>query len=105
MIGYRSDGTFRPHEIDDMSRLTIDFQPPGLPRFQQASLDVYNIPDVPTSLGGPLVDETGLVHALYMSFAYEEGREIRQREWAMPASVIAEALDSTSLKARFIRLT
>jgi S1-C subfamily serine protease len=27
-----------------------------------------------------------------MSFAYEDGREIRQREWAMPASVIKEAL-------------
>jgi len=27
-----------------------------------------------------------------MSFAYEDGREIHQREWAMPAAVIKEAL-------------
>ena len=38
------------------------------------------------------MDEKGAVHAMYMSFAYEEEREIRQREWAMPAAVILEAL-------------
>lgn len=92
MIGYRSDGTFRRHEINDISRLTINFKQPGLPRFQQSSLDVYGVPSVPPSLGGPLVDENGDVHAIYMSFAFEEGREIRQREWAMPAAVVLESL-------------
>lgn len=92
MVGYRSDGTFRRHEVDDISRLTINFKRPGFPRFQQAALDVYGVPSVPPSLGGPLVDENGDVHALYMSFAYEEGREIRQREWAMPAAVVLESL-------------
>jgi len=92
MVGYRSDGTFRRHEVDDISRLTINFKQPGLPRFQQAALDVYGVPSVPPSLGGPLVDENGDVHAMYMSFAFEEGREIRQREWAMPAAVVSESL-------------
>lgn len=92
MVGYRADGTFRRHTVDDLSHLTIGFGPPGLPRFQQAALDVYGVPNVPPSLGGPLVDEKGAVHAMYMSFAYEEEREIRQREWAMPAAVILEAL-------------
>ena len=92
MVGYRADGTFRRHEIDNTSRLTIGFNAPGLPRFQQAELDVYGVPNVPPSLGGPLVDENGDVHALYMSFAYEDNREIRQREWAMPSPVILESL-------------
>ena len=92
MIGYRSDGTFRAHPIDDISRLTVGFNPPGLPRFQQASIDVLGVPNVPPSLGGPLVDESGQVHAVYMSFAFEEDREIREREWAMPAAVLAESL-------------
>lgn len=92
MIGYRSDGTFRAHPIDDISRLTVGFNPPGLPRFQQASIDVLGVPNVPPSLGGPLVDESGRVHAVYMSFAFEEDREIREREWAMPAAVLAESL-------------
>ncbi len=93
MIGYRSDGTFRPHRIDDLSRVTIGFPSPGLARFQQASLDAYSVPNVPPSLGGPLVDEDGRVHALYMSFAYEADREIQQAEFAMPADVIAEAVE------------
>lgn len=92
MVGYRADGTFRRHQIDSFSRVTVGFPAPGLARFQQSALDVYSIANVPPSLGGPFVDENGDVHALYMSFAYEEGREIRQREWAMPASVILEAL-------------
>lgn len=92
MVGYRADGTFRRHAIDDISRLTIGFGAPGLPRFQQAALDVYGVPNVPPSLGGPLVDESGMVHAVYMSFAYEDNRQIKQREWAMPAAVVLEAL-------------
>lgn len=92
MVGYRADGTFRRHEVDDLSHLTIGFGAPGLPRFQQAAMDVYGVPNVPPSLGGPLVDEKGDVHAVYMSFAYEEDREIRQREWAMPSAVILEAM-------------
>jgi len=92
MVGLRADGTFRSHPIDDISPLTVSFGPPGLARFQQSTLDVFAIPNVPPSLGGPLVDASGTVHALYMSFAFEESREIRQREWAMPASVISQTL-------------
>ena len=93
MVGYRADGTFRLHRIDDISPLTVNLNPPGLPRFQQSTLDVFGLPNVPPSLGGPLVDNAGKVHAVYMSFAYEDSREIRQSEWAMPASVVLEALE------------
>ncbi len=92
MIGYRSDGTLRASRVDTPSRLTVSFEPPGLPRFQQSALDVYGVDDVPPSLGGPIVDASGTVHGLYMSFAYESRREIRQSEFAMPAHVIAESL-------------
>ncbi len=93
MVGYRADGTFRAHAIDDISPLSVSLSPPGLARFQQASIDLFGIPNVPPSLGGPLVDADGTVHAVYMSFAYEEGREIQQREWAMPAAVVRQALE------------
>ena len=92
MIGYRADGTFRRHDVDDFSPLTVGFAPPGLPRFQQAPIDLYGVSSVPPSLGGPFVDGDGNVHAVYMSFAFEEGREIKQHEWAMPASVILATL-------------
>ena len=92
MIGMRDDGTFRRTTVNEMSRLTIGFSAPGLPRFQQTSLDVFGVPNMPPSLGGPLVDADGIVHALYTSFAYEEDREIRQGEWALPIGVVSEAL-------------
>ena len=92
MIGYRNDGTLRASRVDTPSRLTVSFEPPGLPRFQQSALDVYGVDDVPPSLGGPIVDADGTVHGLYMSFAYESRREIRQSEFAMPAHVLTESL-------------
>jgi len=92
MIGYRADGTLRQNAVDTLSRVTVGFEAAGLPRFQQAPLDVYAVPDVPPSLGGPLVDGDGRVHAFYTSFAFEVDGNVRQREFAMPAAVIAEAL-------------
>ena len=92
MIGYRQDGTFRKHQVSDTSRLTIGFEPPRLARFQQSIVDAYGVPDMPPSLGGPLVDADGVVRAVWMSFAYQEGQEIQQQEWAMPAQVVAEAV-------------
>ena len=92
MIGYRQDGTFRKYKVTDTSRLTVALQPPRLARFQQSAVDLYGVPDMPPSLGGPLVDSVGRVHAVWMSFAYQEGQDIQQQEWAMPAPVVAEAL-------------
>jgi len=92
MIGYRLDGTFRKHKVTDTSRLTIALEPPRLARFQQTIVDVYGVPDMPPSLGGPLVDDVGRVHAVWMSFSYQDGQDIAQQEWAMPAPVVAEAL-------------
>ncbi|MBX2838178.1 MAG: trypsin-like peptidase domain-containing protein [Gammaproteobacteria bacterium] len=92
MIGYRADGTFRAHELDGISRLTISFKAPGLPRFQQSMLDVFGVANVPPALGGPFVSDDGVVHGFYFSFAYEESREIKQRNWLMPAAVVAESL-------------
>ncbi len=92
MIGYRADGTFRPHPVNDLSQVTVNFDTPRMARFQQAPIDLFAIGTMPPSLGGPLVDELGVVHAVYMSFAYEKDRKIVQRDFAMPAAVVAEAL-------------
>ncbi len=92
MIGYRSDGTFRRHLVDEFSRLTVSFGAPGLARFQQAPADLFGVSDVPPSLGGPFVDEQGRAYGMYMSFAYEESREVRQKEWSMPAAIIKESI-------------
>ncbi len=92
MIGYRQDGTLRASRVDAINRLTIGFPSPGLARFQQSVIDVYGVPNLPPTIGGPIVDNKGTVHALYMSFSFEDNREIHQEEYAMPAAVLAEAL-------------
>ncbi len=92
MIGYRQDGTFRKHPVTETSRLTLALQSPRLARFQQSVVDLYGVPDMPPSLGGPLVNADGVVQAIWMSFAYQDGQDIQQQEWAMPAPLLAEAL-------------
>jgi len=93
MVGYRADGTFRKHPVDALSAVTIGFNAPSLPRFQQSSADVLSVSDLPPSLGGPLVDSNGVVHALWLSYAYQDGKEIAQNEWAMPAQVLSETVE------------
>lgn len=92
MIGYRQDGTFRKHPVTETSRVTVSLQPPRLARFQQSVVDLYGVADMPPSLGGPLVDEAGVVQAIWMSFAFQDGQDIQQQEWAMPAPLLAESI-------------
>ena len=92
LVGYRDDGTFQIGRTGQLSRVALDFAPPGLPRFQQAPLDVYAVDGAPPSLGGPLVAVDGTVHGFYTTFAHERDRRIEQASHAIPAEVLAETL-------------
>jgi len=92
LVGYGQAGTLRTISIDSATRSTIGLRVPSLPRFQQTPTDAYVIPNVPNSVGGPIVDAQGRAHAMYMSFAFEEGRDIVQDEYALPASVVIESV-------------
>ncbi len=90
----RDDGTYRINRLGNANRVTVSLEDPLIPRFQQTPLDVFTVSNMPPSLGGPIVDEGGLIHALWMSFAYEEGKEIKEIEWAMPIRILEETLKS-----------
>ncbi len=92
IVGYAQAGTLRTLSIDAMNDTIIGLRVPSLPRFQQTPTDAFDIPNLPDALGGPIVDETGRVVAVRMSFAFEDGREIIQQDYALPASVLAESV-------------
>jgi len=92
LVGYGQAGTLRVVAIDAMNRQTIGLRVPSLPRFQQTPTDGFDIPSIPEAVGGPIVDEQGRVHAVQMSFAFEDGRDIVQSDFALPAAVIAESV-------------
>jgi S1-C subfamily serine protease len=93
LIGYRNDGTIRKQKVDNLSEVTLYFDLPQLPRFQQMPVDVLSASLVGPTLGGPLVDQNGVIQAVWQSFAYQSGDEIKEGEWAMPAALIRQVVE------------
>jgi len=92
MIGYRNDGTIRKQKVSSTSEVTLYFNTPRLTRFQQIPLDVLNVTLGGPTLGGVLLDDDNTIQAVWQSFAYQDGDEMQEGEWAMPAFLIQETL-------------
>ncbi len=92
MIGYRSDGTIRKQRATNINEVTLYFNTPQLARFQQVPVDVLNVTLGGPTLGGVLLDEVGTVQAVWQSFAYYDGEDTSQGEWAMPAALVRDTL-------------
>ncbi len=93
LVGYRNDGTIRKQSVDNLSEVTLYFDLPQLTRFQQVPIDVLSASLVGPTLGGPLIDASGTVQAVWQSFAYQSGDEIQESEWAMPAAVVKQVVE------------
>lgn len=93
-LSFRQDGTYQVNAVGSMNRVTVAMDAPRLPRFQQSTVDVYTATNMPPSLGGPVIDSDGLIHAVWMSFAYQEGKEVKEAEWALPVEILSEAIKS-----------
>lgn len=92
LIAYRDDGTIRRDPLEHASVTTLGFPQPSVPRFQQSPVDVLDFDDSRAPLGGLVIDEQGRVQALHTSFAFEREREMTERQYALPARVLAEAV-------------
>lgn len=103
-LSFRQDGTYQFNPLGNLNKVTISLDPPGLPRFQQLPLDVFTASNMPPSLGGPVIDENGIIHAIWTSFAYEEGKEINEAEWALPSEVLVETIKSYTERQAFYSL-
>lgn len=93
MIGYRSDGTIRKQKATNASEVTLYFNTPQLSRFQQIPVDVLNVTLGGPTLGGVLLDDEGTVQAVWQSFAYQDGDDTSQGEWAVPAALVRDAME------------
>ena len=92
MIGYRSDGTIRKQKAANINEVTLYFNTPRFSRFQQVPVDVLNVTLGGPTLGGVLLDDGGTVQAVWQSFAYQDGDDISQGEWAMPAALVNDTV-------------
>ncbi len=92
MIGYRSDGTIRKQKAANLNEVTLYFNTPQLSRFQQIPVDVLNVTLGGPTLGGVLLDDGGTVQAVWQSFSYQDGDEVKEAEWAMPAALVGDTV-------------
>lgn len=92
MIGYRADGTIRKQKATNINEVTLYFNTPQLSRFQQIPVDVLNVTLGGPTLGGVLLDDAGTVQAVWQSFAYQDGDNTSQGEWAVPAALVRDTL-------------
>lgn len=72
---------------------SLDFSMPKIPTFRESNLDVVSLHNPSPSRGGVLTNEDGDVLAMWSSFAYESGNELKQFEWGIPAEIIKELKD------------
>ena len=72
---------------------SLDFSMPQVPSFRESNLDVISLHNPPSSRGGVLTDDRGRVLAVWSSFAYGEGKNLKQFEWGVPAEIIEELLE------------
>lgn len=71
---------------------SLDFPLPKIPAFRESNLDVISLHNPPSSRGGVLTNDSGEVLALWMSFAYGSGSELKQFEWGVPVGIVEELL-------------
>jgi pro-apoptotic serine protease NMA111 len=72
---------------------SLDFSMPKIPTFRESNLDVISLHNPTASRGGVLSDEDGKVLAVWSSFAYGSGENLKQYEWGVPAEVVEEIVE------------
>lgn len=72
---------------------SLDFSMPKIPTFRESNLDVISLHNPPASRGGVLSDDRGRVLAVWSSFAYGSGDELKQYEWGVPAEIVEELIE------------
>lgn len=80
---------------------SLDFALPKIPTFRESNLDVISLHNPPASRGGVLTDDAGRVLAVWSSFAYGSGSELKQFEWGVPAEIIEDLLSQWSCCKQF----
>ncbi len=61
--------------------------------FRDSNIDVVTLVNGPTDFDGVITDHAGDVRALWSSFAFDNGRELQQQNFGVPAAVVTEMVD------------
>ena len=60
--------------------------------FRESNLELVTLVNGPVDFDGVITDRSGEVRALWSSFAFDNGRELQQQNFGVPAEIVAETL-------------
>jgi S1-C subfamily serine protease len=89
-LGGDSELHARSTEIADIEPLTLPLS--RTMRFRDSNLETVDLVNPPLDYDGVLLEKSGRVIGLWSSFAYENGRELRQDNRGVPIELVADML-------------
>ncbi|MDH5485441.1 MAG: S1 family peptidase [Gammaproteobacteria bacterium] len=92
LVGIKNDQRLIVEPMTIASIEPLSFSIPKVPEFRETNLDVVNLNNAPYTHGGVLSDEWGNVRALWSSFSFGNGDELKQHEWGVPIEMVDELL-------------
>ena len=63
---------------------------PSVPRHRETNVGLLRLDDYAGTIGGVLADRRGRVLALWASFPYQSGREVKRRWRGLPIEVVVD---------------
>ena len=95
-VGLRSDSKLVSQAVQVASIDSIGFPLSRTMRFRESNVEALSLVTPPLGIDGVLTDRKGRAVALWSSFAYESGKEVRQQNRGMPVDIVEEMLDIVS---------
>lgn len=94
VVGMRADQRVMTQETRVAAVDPVQFPLSRTLAFRDSNTEVVTLVNGPADFDGVIADASGAVTALWSSFAFENGRELTQQNFGMPAAVVAEMVDA-----------
>jgi S1-C subfamily serine protease len=93
VVGLRADHSIRSQQTRVASVDPVQFPPSRTLQFRENDLEVVSLVNGPGDYDGVLADKDGAIVGLWSSFAFENGRDLAQQNFGVPADVVTELVD------------
>ena len=92
IVGYQADGNLNSLETRVASIDPVLFPLSRTLRFRDTNLQVLSLVNPPDNVTGVMLDKSGKVAALWVSFVYDEGNRAQEVQRGIPADVVEDML-------------
>lgn len=92
IVGYQPDGNLNSLETSVASIDPIGFPLSRTLRFRDTNLQVLSLVNPPENMTGVMLDKSGKVAALWVSFVYDEGNRSQEVQRGIPADLVQDML-------------